>query len=231
MSTPLLELQAVSLLRRQNSPQELRAVDRVDLRVEAGQLISVDGPSGSGKTSLLRLMAGTLRPSSGRILLEGSAQGRMPDAILARWRRESLGFVFQGLGLPPDMGVAECTALPLILSPLSMSEVEARTLASLEACRIVHRATQLCGALITGEQQRVALARALVNRPRLLLADEPSSALDPDLGALVGELLGQAAQAGACVVVASHDPILLKELRPTRQLHMQSGRLSESEAA
>jgi putative ABC transport system ATP-binding protein len=160
----------------------IRAVDGVSLEIQAGEFVALLGSSGSGKSTLLNLLAGLDHPSAGTVVVLGKELGSMDPLELARHRNQTIGMVFQSFNLLPRMTVFENVELPLRLAEVPRSERPARVQQALErvglAARVKHRPGELSG----GEQQRVAIARALVNRPRILLADEPTGNLDSHTG-------------------------------------------------
>jgi putative ABC transport system ATP-binding protein len=160
----------------------IRAVDGITLEVHAGEFVALLGASGSGKSSLLNLLAGLDRPTSGAVFVLGRELGRMSSFELSRHRNQTIGIVFQSFNLLPRMTVMENVELPLRLSEVPRSSRPARVKEALERVglggRLAHRPGELSG----GEQQRVAIARAMVNRPRILLADEPTGNLDSNTG-------------------------------------------------
>jgi putative ABC transport system ATP-binding protein len=176
----------------------------VDLDVSAGEAVGLVGPSGSGKTSLLMVLAGLERATSGSVLFEGAELTDLDEDALARLRRERIGIVFQAFHLIPTMTALENVAVPLELA--GAADAEARAAASLRAVGLGHRLTHLPGQLSGGEQQRVALARAYAPRPRLLLADEPTGNLDRATGQAVMDLLfGLRAESGTTLLLVTHD--------------------------
>jgi putative ABC transport system ATP-binding protein len=160
----------------------IRAVDGIDLEVQAGEFLAFLGASGSGKSSLLNLLAGLDRPTSGAVFVLGRELGRMTSLELSRHRNQTIGIVFQSFNLLPRMTVMENVELPLRLAEVARSSRPTRVKEALERVglggRLAHRPGELSG----GEQQRVAIARAMVYRPRILLADEPTGNLDSNTG-------------------------------------------------
>ncbi|KKC41465.1 hypothetical protein WH87_00485 [Devosia epidermidihirudinis] len=209
----------------------LHILKGVSLRVEPAQVVAIVGPSGSGKTSLLMLLAGLERATTGQIIVRGQNLSHLGEDDLARFRRKSLGIVFQSFHLIPSLTALDNVALALeIASPeLSMKETRAAATEALISVglgqRLDHRPTALSG----GEQQRVGLARAMVTNPPLLLADEPTGNLDQETGALVVDLMFDLArQRGTAVVLITHDPGLAA--RADRVLTMTQGELTETVA-
>ena len=196
----------------------------VSLTVGQGETLAVVGPSGSGKTTMLMLMAGLERPSSGTVRMAGADLTAMGEDELARFRRENLGIVFQAFHLIPTMTALENAALPLEFA----HHPEARRLAleALEQVGLGHRAGHYPSQLSGGEQQRVALARAFAPRPRIILADEPTGNLDEGTGARVMELLFKMqAEDLATLVLVTHDRNLAGRCGRTASMH--SGRMEE----
>jgi putative ABC transport system ATP-binding protein len=196
----------------------------VSLSVGQGETLAVVGPSGSGKTTMLMLMAGLERPSSGRVLMAGADLTGMGEDELARFRRENLGIVFQAFHLIPTMTALENAALPLEFA----HHPDARRLAldALEQVGLGKRAGHYPSQLSGGEQQRVALARAFAPRPRIILADEPTGNLDEDTGARVMDLLfTMQAEENATLVMVTHDRSLAG--RCDRTVAMHSGRMED----
>jgi putative ABC transport system ATP-binding protein len=188
----------------------VHALRGIDLHVDRGELLAVRGRSGSGKTTLLNLLGGLDRPTAGTVTVNGIAVSGLDEAAAAEVRRRTIAFVFQTFGLIPILTAAENVEVPLRLvgaDPQARDErvVELLDLVGLGA-RSRHRPHELSG----GEQQRVAIARALANRPKLLLADEPTGQLDSETGRRIMLLIRSVVRAeGVTAVVATHDPIMI----------------------
>jgi ABC-type lipoprotein export system ATPase subunit len=200
----------------------LSALDGVSFRLAAGDFALLTGPSGCGKSTLLNMIAGLDRPDSGRVLVDGASVAEVPDS--ARFRREVVGIVFQLHHLIPGLTAEDNVTLPLLPAGVPGAERSARARAALSDVGLADRATQRPQELSGGERQRVAIARALVMRPRLLLADEPTGALDSEASAQVLELLSSLGrQTGMTVLMVSYDPAAARYAN--RVLRMHDGRL------
>jgi putative ABC transport system ATP-binding protein len=182
------------------------AVDAVSLDVAAGEAVAVMGPSGSGKSTLLNLIAGLDRPTGGTVTVAGQRIDRMSETALARFRRAQIGMVFQFFNLLDDLTVADNVLLPAQLAGLSRRQARQRTGELLASLRIEKLADAYPGRLSGGQRQRVAIARALVNSPAVLLADEPTGALDTATGQEIGGLLAGLNASGQTLVLVTHNP-------------------------
>jgi putative ABC transport system ATP-binding protein len=201
------------------------ALADVDLDVPAGRLLAVRGRSGSGKTTLLNLLAGLDRPDAGTVHLGDVEVSALPESGLVELRRTEVGVVFQSFGLVPILSAAENVGVPLRLVSTPAAERDARVAELLELVGLADHAAQRPYELSGGQQQRVAIARALANRPRLVVADEPTGQLDSRTGAAVMDLLLRLVrEAGTTIVVATHDPALTAVADQVVELH--SGRLT-----
>jgi putative ABC transport system ATP-binding protein len=194
----------------------------IDLSIGTGEAVGVVGPSGSGKTSLLMVLAGLERPSSGSVRLGGQELAGLGEDALSALRRRDVGIVFQAFHLIASMTALENVAIPLELA--GAADAMDRAEASLRAVGLGHRLTHLPGMLSGGEQQRVALARAFAARPRLLLADEPTGNLDRATGEAVMDLLfGLRAEYGTTLMLITHDADLAD--RCDRTISIADGRI------
>ena len=213
----------------------IRAVDEVTLEVRAGEFVALLGSSGSGKSTLLNLIAGLDRPTSGAIFAHGRDLARMNPQELARHRSRTVGMVFQAFNLLPRMTLEENVELPLRLAEAGRGERDARVRAALDRVGLGARLSHRPGELSGGEQQRAALARALVNRPTILLADEPTGNLDSRTGEEILNLLREFNQSsesspGMTVVMVTHERALA-ERYAHRIVFLADGRLVEKEGS
>lgn len=204
-------LETTALTKHYPTPAgDVIAVDGVDLSVEAGSFAVVMGRSGSGKTTLLNLVGGLDRPTSGSVRIGGVDLADLGEPELAATRRSQIGFIFQAFGLLPSLTATENVELPMRLDHHDPAERIERARTLLELVGLGHRAGHRPGELSGGEQQRVAIARALANRPRLLLADEPTGQLDSRTGAEIVEVLAALVEShGVAAFIATHDAVPL----------------------
>jgi len=202
MTTPLISLKDVSLSLDGNAGR-VDILHQINLDVLSGETLGLVGPSGSGKSSLLMLMGGLERASSGQVQVLGQDLSPMNEDQLARFRRGTMGVVFQSFHLIPTLTAVENVATPLELA--GHRDAHARALEELDAVGLAHRAGHYPAQMSGGEQQRVALARAAAPRPKLLLADEPTGNLDGSTGAAIIDLLfGLRDRHGATLVLVTH---------------------------
>jgi len=202
---PAVQLEHISRYYRMGE-SSVRAVDDVSLTIGRGEYLALLGSSGSGKSTLLNLMAGLDRPTSGAILAHGENLAALSPLNLARYRRNTIGMIFQSFNLLPRMTLEENVELPLRLAEVDRSERPGRVREALERVRLTHRVGHRPSELSGGEQQRVAIARALVNRPKILLADEPTGNLDSSTGeAILSILRDLQTQLGMTIVMVTHE--------------------------
>jgi len=200
----MLELRRVSKVYGQGAAQ-VHALDRVSLSVDEGAMVAVMGPSGSGKSTLLMIAGSLEEPTEGEVLVRGTALAGMSRNDKARLRRRTIGYVFQDFNLLPGLTAAENVSLPLELDGRPARKARAAGLAALEELGLTERAERYPDELSGGERQRVAIARAVVGERRLLLADEPSGALDSGNAEAVMRLVHEACKRGVAAVVVTHD--------------------------
>jgi putative ABC transport system ATP-binding protein len=207
----------------------VHALRGVDIDVARGELLAVRGRSGSGKTTLLNLLGGLDRPTAGTVVVDDTEISSLDEGASAEVRRRTIAFVFQTFGLIPILSAAENVEVPLRLVGADPGERDRRVAELLELVGLAERANHRPHELSGGEQQRVAIARALANRPRLLLADEPTGQLDSHTGRDVMALIRRiVASEGTTAIVATHDPSLI-ELADT-VIELRDGRVVEPAA-
>lgn len=201
----------------------VRALRGLELTVPEGSFLGVMGQSGSGKSTLLAILGGLSRPSAGGVAVDGIDLYSLPGERLADFRREYLGFVFQSFNLVTYLTALENVTLPLAVKRMPAAEKRARALAVLERVGLADRGGHLPGKLSGGEQERVAIARALVNEPPLILADEPTGALDSETTAEIMDLFAELHHEGNTIVMVTHDPDLQRYF--DRTIVLRDGRL------
>jgi putative ABC transport system ATP-binding protein len=199
------------------------ALQGVNVAVEPGELLAIVGPSGCGKSTLLHVLGGIDVPTRGHVLLEGQDVGTLSDTARSLIRRRRLGFVFQKINLLPTLSAVENVALPLRIDGVPRAVARGRAQAALDEVGIGPRADHLPHQLSGGEQQRVAVARAVIVKPAVLLADEPTGALDSANAAQIFALLRAAARAGQTIVMVTHDPLLAGQA--DRVIFMRDGKI------
>jgi len=205
------------------------AVDAVSLRIAAGEAVAVMGPSGSGKSTLLNLIAGLDRPTGGAVTVAGERVDALSETGVARFRRRRIGMIFQFFNLLDDLTVEDNVLLPAQLGGAPRAQARARAAELLAALRIEQHRNAYPGRLSGGERQRVAIARALVNRPALLLADEPTGALDTSTGDEIGQLLLDLNRSGQTLVLVTHNPDLAAHFA-SRMVEIVDGRITSDTA-
>jgi putative ABC transport system ATP-binding protein len=201
------------------------ALDGITLEIAPGEAVAVMGPSGSGKSTLLNLIAGLDRPTDGAITVAGQRIDRLTETGMARCRRRRIGMIFQFFNLLDDLTVVDNVLLPAQLAGMSRSKARARARELLAALHIERHEDAYPGRLSGGERQRVAIARALVNRPTVLLADEPTGALDTATGEEIGQLLLELNRSGQTLVIVTHNPELAARYTH-RSVHLLDGRVA-----
>lgn len=220
--TALIEADNLTKLYRMGD-ETVRALDGVSFNIPVGEYCAIVGPSGSGKSTLMNILGGLDTPSAGRITIAGNDIGKMSDDDLAVFRNQTIGFVFQSFNLLPRLTAWENVELPMIYGGVLPRERKQRAADLLERVglgqRMGHRPTQLSG----GQQQRVAIARALAGKPALLLADEPTGALDTNTGIEILALFNQLNREGATVVLVTHDHDVARATR--RTIEMRDGHI------
>lgn len=222
MEPPLIEARNLVKLYRMGE-ETVHALDNVNLTVPRGDYCAIIGPSGSGKSTLMNIVGGLDTPTDGSLLVAGADIRALDDAGLANFRNRTIGFVFQSFNLLPRMSALENVELPMIyagVEPAVRREQAAGLLRRVGlGDRVSHKPTQLSG----GQQQRVAIARALAGKPALLLADEPTGALDTNTGREILTLFGELNREGVTILLVTHDPEVADSTK--RTIEMRDGRI------
>ncbi|MET8986034.1 ABC transporter ATP-binding protein [Nonomuraea wenchangensis] len=226
---PLVVVEGLRKVYR-SGPKEVVALREVSFVVRPGELVALRGRSGSGKTTLLNQIGGLDRPDAGRVLISGQDVTAMSEDALLELRRDVVGFVFQSFGLIPVLSAAENVGVPMRLARMPVEEREARVRMLLALVGLEQHANQRPFELSGGQRQRVAIARSLANRPRLLVADEPTGQLDSQTGRQIMELLRALVRSeGVTALVATHDPSLIT--LADRVLEISDGVVHEADLA
>jgi len=220
MTNSVIELRDVTRAYDEGPP----ALSQASLTVRHGEAVAILGPSGSGKSTLLNLIAGLDRPDSGTVTVNGTRVDQLGEAGTAKYRRASVGMVFQFFNLLDDLSVADNVVLPAQLAGMPRAAAHRRAAELLEALGVARHARAFPGRLSGGQRQRVAVARALMNRPPLLLADEPTGALDRASGEDVAALLRDLNADGQTIVVVTHD-LALAASCTSRTVELVDGRI------
>lgn len=220
-STPLIDLNAVNKA-YQTDAGLFMALKGLNLHVEAGEFVAIIGKSGSGKTTLINMITGLDRPSSGEIIVDGTAVEKLGENQLAAWRGRTIGVVFQFFQLLPTLTALENVMLPMdFCARPNFRERRVRAMELLALMEIEEQANKLPAKLSGGQQQRVAIARALATDPPILAADEPTGNLDSKTAAAVFALFERMTSLGKTILMVTHDPDLAR--RAGRQLHIADG--------
>ncbi len=217
----LVELRSVSKSYRKGS-ETVDAVAGIELTMQERGMVAIVGPSGSGKSTLLHMIGAMDRPTRGEVLVAGQAVNRLSSGELTRFRRQTVGFVFQTFNLIPNLTALENVALPMEFNGVSASERSVRATTLLERFQLGHRLKHRPRELSGGEMQRVAIARAVANQPRLVLADEPTGNLDSRSGQIIYELLQEVSRERT-VIVVTHSEELAR--LADRVIHIRDGHL------
>jgi putative ABC transport system ATP-binding protein len=216
----VIELRGVS--KQFDGKRKVTALERVDLTVERGEMVSIVGPSGSGKSTLLNLIGGLDRPSEGEISIDGAPLAKLGDDDLTRVRRDKIGFIFQFFNLLPTLSALENVSLPLHLRGWPKKKTEERAKELLALVQLTERIEHLPDELSGGERQRVAIARALSIYPPILLADEPTGNLDTSTGLDILKLIRDLHERlGATVLIVTHDLAVADSC--ARTIHIRDG--------
>jgi putative ABC transport system ATP-binding protein len=206
--------------------QQVRAVDGISLEVDAGEFVAIIGPSGSGKSTLMNLLACLDTPTGGAYRLDGEEVGTLDDDALSRVRNEKIGLVFQSYNLLPRMTALENVELPLLYGAAHKDGAAARQ--ALEAVGLAERAHHWPSQLSGGQQQRVAIARALITDPAIVLADEPTGALDTRSGLEVMDILQRLSREGRTIILVTHEQPIAEHAR--RIISLRDGRIVADDA-
>jgi polar amino acid transport system ATP-binding protein len=223
---PLMELRHVSKIYHEHTDREVRALDDVCLSIEAGEFVAIVGSSGSGKSTLMNCLGCLDTPTRGQYILNGTDVARMHGRALTRIRSRTIGFIFQGFNLLPDLTALENAALPLQYRGVPPAERTQKAREALTAVGLAHRLHHRPDQLSGGQQQRVAIARALALKPDILCFDEPTSALDPELTGEVLKVIKALADKKTTMIIITHEMAFARDVAD-RVLFMDGGTIVE----
>ena len=201
------------------------ALDNIDLEVKEGELVILKGVSGSGKSTILSLIAGVLKPTSGDVLVDKKHIAKLPDHFSSQYRRDNIGFIFQKYNLIPTLSVEENIMLPLVPLNLDEEDLQEKLIHVMNMFTIVHKKEVIVKKLSGGEQQRTAIARANVNNPKIILADEPTANLDQKLSCEFIQILKKLKSLHKTIIVATHDPLFFDLDFVDKVIEMHNGKL------
>lgn len=227
MDTPIIQMENL-MKTYELGGATVHALNDVSLEIHNGEFLAIIGPSGSGKSTLMNMIGCLDRPDSGSYLLEGADIEKMNDNQLAVIRNQKIGFIFQNFNLLTKLNAIENVELPLIYGGLSPKERRERSLEALEKVGLKERAEHFPAQLSGGQQQRVAIARALVSQPTILLADEPTGALDSKTSSEILQVMIELNELGHTLILITHDPTIAKLAK--RIVGIQDGMLFENGA-
>jgi putative ABC transport system ATP-binding protein len=227
---PLIHTVDATKIYNPRRPDEVCAVNQVSVSVGRGEVVVLEGPSGSGKTTLLSLIGCMARPTSGRIVVDGRDVAKLSEDALTRVRRGKYGFIFQQFNLVSDVSVIENVMLPLYPVAVKPSEMKRRAEDALQELGLGDKTARQVRKLSGGEQQRVAVARALINRPEIIIADEPTAHLDRKLSEDLMGILAALNRDGKTVVISTHDRLISNHRIVDRVITMRDGRVEDGPA-
>ncbi|WP_235887892.1 ABC transporter ATP-binding protein [Neobacillus paridis] len=225
MGTPIIQIKNMMKTYKLGG-ETVHALNNVSLEIKKGEFLAIIGPSGSGKSTLMNMLGCLDRPDQGSYFLDGKDIEEMDDNQLALIRNQKIGFIFQNFNLLTKLSALENVELPLIYSGVSAGERRLRALDSLMKVGLKDRAGHMPSQLSGGQQQRVAIARALVGQPSILLADEPTGALDSKTSREILELMQELNELGHTIILITHDLAIAKQAK--RMVSIQDGRLQEN---
>ncbi|MBN2824813.1 MAG: ABC transporter ATP-binding protein [Campylobacterales bacterium] len=221
----MIQIKNLTKIYEINKNHTVTAIEDINLEFNEGELIVLKGASGSGKSTILSLIAGLSKPTSGEVIVEGKRISKLPDDFLALFRRENIGFIFQKYNLISNLSVLDNIIVPLIPNNPDEKELEIRVDKLLEKLHIADKKHLLVRNLSGGEQQRVAIARAYINEPHIIIADEPTANLDEKLSLEFIEILRELKSANKTTIIATHDPLFFELDFVDRIIEVQKGRV------
>lgn len=223
----VIKTENVSKVFNPGMADEIKAVTDVTMKINSAEVTVLKGPSGSGKTTLLSLLGCMSRPTVGSITIKDKDVAKLPERFLAQIRRKTFGFIFQQYNLIRDISVIENVMLPLFPLDVGLREIKARAESILDDLSILNKKNVKIQRLSGGEQQRVAIARALINRPEIILADEPTAHLDTRLSQELLDILQTMNGEGKVIIIGTHDPLVYESSFVDRIIEMRDGMVQQ----
>ncbi len=225
----LIEIQDIFKIYNEGKESEVRALDGVSLQIDRGEFVAIVGQSGSGKSTMMNVLGCLDIPTYGTYLLDGTEVTELSDRQLARIRNREIGFIFQGYNLIQELDALENVTLPLIYQGVSVFEREDRAMEALAKVGMDSRARHRPSEMSGGQQQRVAIARAIATRPPIIMADEPTGALDSKTGRHVLQILQELNREGSTIILITHDDGIAAQAR--RRVRLTDGRIVSDEVS
>ncbi|MEA2098664.1 MAG: ABC transporter ATP-binding protein [Campylobacterota bacterium] len=222
----MIELKNINKIYELNKNNKVIALNGINLTINEGELIVLKGASGSGKSTILSLIAGLSKPTSGEVIVDSKQISKLPDNFASIYRRDNIGFIFQKYNLIPTISVKENILLPLIPLNPTTEKLDLKLNFVMEMFNIIHKKDVMVKNLSGGEQQRVAIARSYVNNPKIIIADEPTANLDEKLSLNFIDILRELKDGGKTIVVATHDPLFFGLDFVDREIEIHNGSLS-----
>lgn len=227
MAKRLIYTRGASKIYNLNMADEMVALENADITIDEGEVVVLKGPSGSGKTSLLSIIGCMSRPTAGQVVVKGKDVAKLPERFLTSIRYETFGFIFQHFNLIRDISVQENVSLPLYPDKTGFREIRDRVDKVLDELDILHKKKVKVKKLSGGEQQRVAIARALINKPEIIIADEPTAHLDQGLARELLSILDGLCRKGKTIIIASHDPFIVEHDFVDKTISMRNGQIEK----
>ncbi len=221
----MIELKEINKVYEINKNHKVEALKNINLTINEGELIVLKGASGSGKSTILSLIAGLSKPTSGEVIVDSKQISKLLDNFSSVYRRDNIGFIFQKYNLIPTLSVKENIALPLVPLNPTTKELEQKLDKVMDMFHILHKKDMVVKNLSGGEQQRVAIARSYVNDPKIIIADEPTANLDKKLSLKFIEILKELKALGKTIIVATHDPLFYGLEFVDREIEVYNGSL------
>jgi putative ABC transport system ATP-binding protein len=208
-----------------NKNNIVTALNNINLSIKEGELVVLKGSSGSGKSTILSLVAGLSKPTSGEVIVDDKRISKLPDDFLSLYRRENIGFIFQKYNLIPTLSVQDNILVPLIPQNPDETSIQTKLNIVMKKFNIIHKSDITVKNLSGGEQQRVAIARSMINDPKIIIADEPTANLDEKLSLDFIEILKQLKQTKKTIIVATHDPLFFNLDFVDRLIEVKNGNI------